>query len=304
MKKKIALKRRVRYFVEYIFVVIALSVFSLMTLEAASKYAGKLGRFVGRFSVFFARGRIAYSNIRRIFPNMKDGQAMNILISSYENIFRFAAEYIHQLKIDDNWIDKNITSVGLENIQNLYKERGVYDFIAITGHVGNWEPLHKFLRAKCGITMNVIYRKQNNPMIENHYVSKRGAYIKQLAKGPNLMREVISAIKANQVLAVLIDQRDRKGEYLDFFGRPSKMSTVIPRLAIKYKKPIICGFCLRSKEDPTKFVVKLSEPIYVEETGDLNVDATNLTKIIIKNLENVIKEYPEQWFWLYDMWKW
>src|SRR5574343_411967 len=149
-KKKITPVRWVRYICEYVLVVITLGIFSLMSIKTASNVAGRLGRIFGRISVCFSRGRIAYANIRRVFPEKSDAEAMAILITSYENIFRFAAEYVHQEKIDEAWINENVSSEGLEHIEFLHKERGVHDFIAITGHVGNWEPLHRFLRYRCG----------------------------------------------------------------------------------------------------------------------------------------------------------
>ena len=41
----------------------------------------------------------------------------------------------------------------------------------------------------------------------------------------------------------------------------------------------------------------------VEKTDDRAVDVKRVTQIINKRIEEWIRTYPEDWFWLHDRWK-
>ena len=43
--------------------------------------------------------------------------------------------------------------------------------------------------------------------------------------------------------------------------------------------------------------------ILVEKTDDRAADVKRVTQIINKRIEEWIRTYPEEWFWLHDRWK-
>ena len=95
---------------------------------------------------------------------------------------------------------------------------------------------------------------------------------------------------------MMIDQAVSEGKYIDFMGIPAKTSFAIANIAIKYNALIIPAYAIRKEEN---------EPIQVIIEPSLNI--SNQFKIIEKlnkSLENIIRKYPSQWYWVHNRWKW
>lgn len=52
-----------------------------------------------------------------------------------------------------------------------------------------------------------------------------------------------------------------------------------------------------------KYKVKIWEPIKAEKNLSKKESIKQITDIINKRLEEWIKKYPEEWFWLHRRWK-
>ena len=47
----------------------------------------------------------------------------------------------------------------------------------------------------------------------------------------------------------------------------------------------------------------LHKPIYVERTRDKQADIRRTSQQLMDVLEQHVRDYPEDWFWLHDRWK-
>ncbi len=239
---------------------------------------------------------MAIKNLGLCFPSKTALQKEQIMDKFYENVGRFFGEYITQEQMTSNWMKQNVEIIG-EDIFEKYAEKG---FFGITGHFSNWELIHKYIDSK-GHKLNIIYRKQNNELIEQAFIDKRP--VNQIPKGSDSMKQLMGLIKGKKIVGILIDQRDNFGEKFPFFNRPARTGVAIQRLSLKYDYKMICTKVLRRRDDPNKFKIIFYEPLKIEETGDLKKDTKLLTQATLDMLESWIKEDPEQWFWIYDRWK-
>jgi KDO2-lipid IV(A) lauroyltransferase len=57
------------------------------------------------------------------------------------------------------------------------------------------------------------------------------------------------------------------------------------------------------KEADGRHTLWISEPLRVEKTRDKKEDIRKTTQQLNKMLEDYIRRYPEDWFWLHDRWK-
>ncbi|MEJ2104978.1 MAG: lysophospholipid acyltransferase family protein [Ignavibacteriaceae bacterium] len=116
------------------------------------------------------------------------------------------------------------------------------------------------------------------------------------------IRKTYQTLKEKKIVAMVADQRGpREGERVDFFGREVSVYTGPAALAVKTGAPIIYGIPIRQKDFKYRTVL-------VEiPTNDLNVNDEDKIKEISQRhtayLEKIIREYPEQWLWMHNRWK-
>ena len=53
-----------------------------------------------------------------------------------------------------------------------------------------------------------------------------------------------------------------------------------------------------------KYEIEVHPPIYVERTDDKKRDIAVTTTLLNEFIEDYIRRYPEDWFWLHNRWKW
>ena len=53
-----------------------------------------------------------------------------------------------------------------------------------------------------------------------------------------------------------------------------------------------------------KYEIEAHPPIYVERTDDKKRDIAVTTTRLNEFIEDYIRRYPEDWFWLHNRWKW
>jgi KDO2-lipid IV(A) lauroyltransferase len=111
-------------------------------------------------------------------------------------------------------------------------------------------------------------------------------------------RSILRALKANQAVGVLVDQNAAldEGVFVDFFGIQACAGTAFVRLAQRTGAAVIPGFALWSEAE-NRYILRFY-PI-LEFSGDIQSD----TQMLHSRLEQVIREYPDQWLWLHRRWK-
>ena len=106
---------------------------------------------------------------------------------------------------------------------------------------------------------------------------------------------MIKYLKQGGVVCMMIDQAVSEGKYIDFMGIPAKTSFAIANIAIKYNALIIPAYAIRTENN---------EPIQVRIEPSINIrEPFKIIKKLNKSLENIIREYPSQWYWVHNRWK-
>ena len=152
-----------------------------------------------------------------------------------------------------------------------------------------------------GFTLHSVYRHANNEKIDNYIQKSRkndNAFFYK--KGSESAKSMIKALKQNEDLALLIDQRDSSGVKIDFFERKALATDGFANLAIKYKTMICPVYSIRNKNGTFQMIVE--KPMHYDQYK--NYDAKELVEIIHKKyLEKWILRSPSQWLWVHQRWK-
>ena len=101
---------------------------------------------------------------------------------------------------------------------------------------------------------------------------------------------------------MLPDQSTMKGISINFFGRPATTTPVPAILAITYNRPIVVTACCR-KEGNYHYEGFVSDPIRPGEYTSEKAEIFRITEEITRNMESIIRKYPEQYLWMHNRWK-
>lgn len=223
---------------------------------------------------------------------MNNSEKNKKLFLVWKSLGRLVAEFIIGKKVNKKFLDQYLKAT--EDPESLKIIHSGQQVIFTTAHIGNWEILLKYNTIYLKSKLAVIYRKVNNPIINNYIENSREAFC--IPKGPLVLRKLNEAIESGYSPVILNDQHNSHGEIIDFLGKPAKTSTVLSKLAIKHNLPIIPIYLVRKGK---YFIVTMESPIYPKDYKDEVEIAKATNKIVSK----WINKYPEQWLWLHRRWK-
>ena len=279
-----------KYFLQFLFVIILFLIFKIIGLKYSSKLSGNIFSFLGPF---FRSNKICHKNLIFAFPDLNEYERQKILKNMWLNYGKIFSEYlfINKLKTADNLIIKN--QVILEKIKKR-KEPVIF----ISGHFNNFELMAMHLE-RSGIDVAAIYRPLNNiflnPIME--YIRKKYICKKQIKKGISGTKEILKQYKNGTSIALMIDQRVSEGIKSNFFGHEALTTTIPAQFVKKFNTKIVPVYIERSEDD--KFHLEILEEITFSKNETLDDITANLNKV----LENMIKKNADQWIWTHNRWK-
>jgi len=203
--------------------------------------------------------------------------------------------------VKDGTIDKIVTEENFHRFTDAVKRgKGA---IFLSGHFGNWELLGTWV-ARQGYPLKVVAKQSYDPRMDTLLVDYRSqaGYV-TMGRG-NAKKAVVELLMAGDTFAVVADLDTRKrvkGVFVDFFGVPAHTITAPVVLASQFNVPIIPVF-IRLTSD-YNYVVMCLEELKLVNTGDKEADAITNTQTLSDMYEKIIREYPEQWFWMHRRWR-
>jgi KDO2-lipid IV(A) lauroyltransferase len=246
---------------------------------------------------------IALHNLRCAFPEKDMEELIRIAKGVYRNLAITAAEFFSMPSITRENLHEWVEMEGLEHFEaGMARGNGLLTIIA---HFGNWElmPVTFPLFLKFPKPSYIVYRPLDSPVLDNmvEHVRTINGHV-MIPKGGSGKR-IMELLKENQSIAILSDQNAsvHDGVFVDFFGRPACTSVGLAVLALRSGAPVLPMFMARQKSGKYKFILK--PLVEVSQTGDYEKDLLENTQRFTKVVEDVVREYPDQWFWIHQRWK-
>ena len=283
----------IKYFFQFLPIVIIFSLFKIIGLKLSSKIGGKLFEKIGPF---FRSKALIHSNIKKAFPEIKL-ERLNILTKlMWNNYGRVFAEYMFIKNFREEKSSPKIEIEGQNYLEEIKKKDQPVVFIS--GHLSNFELMAMHIE-KTGVKLAAIYRPLNNIFLNKIMERIRKKYIckYQIKKGIGGMKKLIALKKKNFSTALMIDQRVSQGIRVNFFNHEASTTTIPAQLVLKFKTPIVPIFIERI--DNTNFKIVIKKPINFDENSSTEKITIELNKI----LEKMITYKPEQWIWSHNRWK-
>jgi KDO2-lipid IV(A) lauroyltransferase len=91
------------------------------------------------------------------------------------------------------------------------------------------------------------------------------------------------------------------GIFVDFFGRPACTTSGLALLALHTSAPVLPVFTTRMPDG--KYLMEIRAEVAIRNTGNRDADVRENTQAFTRIIEEHIRKYPEQWFWMHQRWK-
>jgi Kdo2-lipid IVA lauroyltransferase/acyltransferase len=245
--------------------------------------------------------RTAEFNLRMAFPEWKEAQRRDVLQKMTRKLGWMAVEFARFPKYTRDNIESVVVLDGHENfLEGQRRGKGV---IYLTGHIGAWE-LSSFAQALYGYPLHYMARPlDNKPLDEmvNRYRARAGN--KPIYKN-EAARLILRVLKDAGTVGILADQNTmpEEGVWVDFFGTPACTSTGIARVALHTDAAVVPGYAVWD-QTLGKYRLRFDPALELVRTGDREKDVVENTARFAKLIEEIIRQYPDQWVWIHARWK-
>lgn len=283
--------KKLRYACEYAAFLALAAAMRILPLEFASRWSGIAWRTIAPLS---SRHRRALSNLALAFPEKSPAEIERIARGMWENLGRTFAEFFH---IDRIFASDRIEFESRELFETL---QGRGSGVACGLHLGNWEILTQ-AGLRLGWRPAGVYQKIANPFVDRYVSALRAPYYPGglMQKSPRTAVSLLRYAREGGCVALLADQREKKGVDAPFFGKAAPSNPFPALVARSVDAPL---YVFRAKRlEGVRFSVRIAQ-VPVPRTGDRDADVAAATRSLQSVLETMVRDAPEQWMWIHRRW--
>jgi KDO2-lipid IV(A) lauroyltransferase len=291
--------------VEYLLVYGLLLLSRIIPLRGIHVISDLLGRLL--FILVRKRRTIALENLRNAFSGEKSDEEIQAIArescASFFLTFLEIAKFRYLFRQPEAFEALRRSSQGLDAL--FSKAKRIHDeskgCIFVTPHIGNWELL-PHVGSMVGIQLAVVVRPLDNRHLERLIFEDRAESGQVIIPKKNALFILQKTLQQGKSIGMLPDQSTMRGILVDFFNRKATTTPVPALLAVTYKKPIVVVACCR-KRDGYGFEGFVSDALWPGEYTSEKEELIRLTEAMNKEMEKIIRSYPEQYLWMHNRWK-
>jgi KDO2-lipid IV(A) lauroyltransferase len=219
-----------------------------------------------------------------------------IIKNLYVNMGKYAVELLRIGKKPPRFTVENIEMVDTA----LARGKGV---IAVLAHFGNWELLAAMFGSRYK-ELNVFSGRLHNPLVEKWMLEKRKKTNVTLFYAAGALRKMLTVLKQNGILAMLIDQyAGEQGTAVPFLGKPAKTYRTMAGMLCKTECGVVLPYALLQKDGSYRVVIEASPAIDVSrDNEDAFIAAAQKAHNDV--ISRWIMKYPDHYFgWFHRRFK-
>lgn len=298
MKLKIVIFELIRWFYWY--------PFRILVQQIPITLAYKLGGLI--VPVYYSlagekRRKMATGLIPMYEGKLSPKKINKIIYETLDNSVKTSIDKIFYPKLNQNYCERNIEYIGLENLDEALKAgRGV---VLLHGHLGNPHLImpaigHKGYKLsqlasrnppeKVNAVMNVLVNLIRHKIYELDTANKEKLpvvfiYIDRFLRAP------FETLKRNEVLLIGMDGREGvKSVEINFLRRRAIFYTGSMRLIMRAKPVVLPTFHVRNRDNTHKIIIE--KPMKIEVSGNNEKDIFRNIKQFVGILEEYVYKYP------------
>ena len=169
-------------------------------------------------------------------------------------------------------------------------------------HLGSWELLAALLGKRALFT---IMRQHKDPALNQLIHELRGVKGAVLLDHRNASAAAMALLRQNAIGTFLVDHNSSVSEavFLPFLGQLAAVNKGPALLAVRAKAVVCAGFLERHDDGTYTIHVYDKQLDTALMEGTIADRVQTVAEFYTQAVEQLIKEKPEQWFWMHRRWK-
>ncbi|NVE00398.1 lysophospholipid acyltransferase family protein [Massilia sp. BJB1822] len=256
-----------------------------------------------------ATQRFFSQSIRRLFPHMPATDCHELCRRHYLSMHQRQQLRRHLGRLDasgmERFLHRHVRVEGQEYLDLARNsERPV---VLFTPHYGNFTIVALKLIQAIGRIKTV--NSFHNPLPASHPMGDVEGLFGRLGYGYNPISnddsgaalKAIRALRRGEVLTIMPDSLGVTGHtsYVPFFGHLVPAMAGASLFALKSNAVVIGIY--GCPEEGLQTTLRLSAPLEIERSGDLDIDMRTLASAMFRDMERQIRRSPEHWYMLPDI---
>jgi KDO2-lipid IV(A) lauroyltransferase len=284
----------------YLLVRFFLAVLQALSFRAACRFAEGLA-----WLAYHANRRhrlVALDNLRHAFPEMTDADRDRMVRAVYRHFCLLIIELTRMPRcVHPSTWHRHLKLIGADKIvEHIFSDRPL---LFVTGHFGNWE-MAGYALGLFGFKTYAIARTLDNPYLDHFLLHQFRQRSGQTILDKSGDFERIQAVLRNGgVLGTLADQdAGQRGQFVEFFGRPASTHKAVALLAMEYDAVMLVVGNPRVG-GPLQYETIVEDVIDPRDYRGRPDAVKAITERYTQGLERLVRQHPEQYFWLHRRWK-
>ena len=275
-----------------------------------------LGARVGSAALTLSprRFRGLRANLEHVVPDASERDLKRLLRRNVRNLARSWVEVLAMGSHGEELVSR-VVPVNVENmLAPLERGRGV---VIASLHLGSWETGIACWNRRFG-SMSLLAEVLRPQELFDHIIATRsalgvhvipidtaamresadGAAARRL--GAAALRDVIRALRANQLVAMAMD-RDLigNGVPLDFFGRPAPIPIGVVETAIRTGAAIVPIPLIRAGRE---VIAPCYPEVVYDASAPRDAEVRRVAAEVLRIFESIIRDHPDQWHVMDPIW--
>jgi KDO2-lipid IV(A) lauroyltransferase len=263
---------------------------------------GRVGAVLGLvlYALDRSHRRIVFDNLGFAYPHWTRARIRRTARDVYRNLGTTLVEIVQLSCWTPEDLGKHVHVEGLAHLEKAVEQgRGI---VVVSAHIGNWEVALAYAGGFLRLPLTAIVKRMRFGPLDRWLNRQRRRFGTTIRYKQRALPQMMAVIRSREALTVLIDQSKRsEGVPVSFFGAQATATTVAALLARRYRSPILPVFCVRSPKG--RLTIKIGAAVELVRSKDLRADLQRNTQRLTDVVEEVVRAYPQQWFWFHKRWK-
>lgn len=246
------------------------------------------------------RRNVVLKNLSIAFPEMSEVERKVLCRKCYVSAAKTFIEIMGLPALKYHEVESFVSDEVAELGRQMHSRgKGV---VLLTAHFGNWELGAVVYARRMGLPVVSLTQEQRNGYVAAWMEKARTMWGNKVVRTGHAAMTLFKSLRNGEMIGVVGDQRGpRDGLHVPFFGRSSAVNEGSALLALRAGSPILMCFMVRNEDN--SYSLHAHEISFEGLPQDMNKKVEEITRRHTALLEEYIRRYPEQWFWMHNRWK-